>query len=725
MLRKKGGGKTAARAARKSAARSAVRPSVQSGPARRSARKIAVRAGAVGSKAAGKRVSADQAAAKGGGAEAKPPAPAPDKAGAKSPSQAPPEAQSGVSGRPASPEALKSAEPDDATAASAGTAPAGRRRAQRAAPAAPAVPLPPADAMNAEQIAAVLEQIAALLEITGENPFKVRAYENAARLIPGLGDELQALVETGDLQEVRGIGSGIAEKVGTLARTGKLDYYEELKSKVPPGLLDMLRIPGLGPKKVKLLFDQLEITGIDALEAACREGRLLELRGFGAKSQENILRGIAFVRRASARFLWSVADPHAREVLEALVGHPAVLQAAIAGSLRRRKETVHDVDLLVATRDPEAVSQHFAAGPWVDRVIGSGPTKTSILHPSGLQMDLRVVSAAQFPYALHHFTGSKAHNVAMRGRAQRAGVKMNEYGLFRGEELIPCTSEAEIFAALGLEFIPPELREDEGEIEAAASGALPARLLESGDLRGAFHVHTQYSDGRDSLLDMVEAASARGWQYVGISDHSQSSRARGMSAGRVLEQLAELDRLAGRRLGIRVFRGIEAEVGLDGELDTDADLLRRFDFVIAAVHEGLDLDRETQTRRLLRVLANPFTTILAHPTSRRLFERGGIDVDLAAVFDAAAKRGVAIEINAQPQRMDPDGSLIRQARERGAAFCVDPDAHDVAALANVDLGVGLARRGWLGPGNVLNTWDAERMADHLQRRHAGAEAATS
>ena len=577
--------------------------------------------------------------------------------------------------------------------------------------------------MGAEQIAGVLEEMAALLEITGENPFKVRAYENAARLLPGLGEELKGLVESGELQGVRGIGSGIAEKVEQLARTGRMEALDQLKSKVPPGLLDMLRIPGLGPKKVKLLFDQLDIASVDALEHACREGKLLDLRGFGEKSQENILRGIAFVRRASARFLWSVADPEARAVLAALERHPSVSRAAIAGSLRRHKETVHDVDLLVATGDPEAVSAQFAAGPWVERVIGSGPTKTSILHPSGLQMDLRVVSDMQFPYALHHFTGSKAHNVAMRGRAQKSGIKMNEYGLFHGDERIPCTSEAEIFAVMGLPFIPPELREDEGEIEAAEHGTLPERLLEPGDLRGAFHVHTTYSDGRDGLVAMVEAARARGWEFVGISDHSPSSRANGMSAARIREQRAELDREARRLGGIRVFHGIEAEILADGSLDVPAPLLGELDFVIAALHDGLDLGRDAQTERLLRAVANPYTTILAHPTSRLLLERGGIEADLAAVFAAAAQHGVVIEVNGQPRRMDPEGSLIRQARERGALFCVSPDAHDVAGLANADLGVGMARRGWLETRHVLNARDAEQVALHLRQRRASAEAA--
>ncbi len=578
-----------------------------------------------------------------------------------------------------------------------------------------------ANVMTAEQIAGVLEEIAAFLEILGENPFKVRAYANAARLIPGLGDELPALIQNGELQKVRGIGGGIAERIEMLARTGRLDYHDELRAKIPPGLLEMLRIPGIGPKKAKLLFDTLDIGSVDSLEQACRDNKLLDIRGFGEKTQENILRGIDHARRAAARFFWSVAAAHALPAFEALRAHPAAQRAALAGSLRRRKEIVHDVDIVVSTRDPDAVSGAFATGPWVDRVLGSGPTKTSLLHPSGLQIDLRVVSDTQFPYALHHFTGSKAHNIAMRGRAVRMGIKINEYGLFRGTKLIPCADEGEIFAALGLQFVPPELREDTGEIDAAERHAIPGALIELGDLRGAFHVHTKYSDGRDTLADMVRAARALGWQYIGISDHSQSSSAYGMSPVKVGEQLEELKQLAATERGIRIFCGVESDILPDGSLDYPDEILRRFDFVIASVHTEFRLDRDTQTRRVLRALENPCTTILGHPTSRMFFEEPGMDLDLGAVFTAAARSGVAVEINGQPKRMDPDGDMIRQARDHGALFCVDPDAHGVRALGNVEYGVGLARRGWLEKRHVLNTQDVGNMAAHLQARRERME----
>jgi DNA polymerase (family 10) len=334
-------------------------------------------------------------------------------------------------------------------------------------------------------------------------------------------------------------------------------------------------------------------------------------------------------------------------------------------------------------------------------------------------MDLRVVTDAQFPYALHHFTGSKAHNIAMRGRAVRMGIKINEYGLFRGTEIIPCADEAAVFAALGLQFVPPELREDQGEIEAAERGDIPQALLAASDLRGAFHVHTTYSDGQDSPQDVVRAARDLGWEYVGLSDHSRSATP-GMSVEKALEQLELLERLAASERGIRVFRGVESDILPDGSLDYPPEILAKFDFVIASVHTELGLARDTQTRRVLRAVENPFTSILGHPTSRLLFDQPPMDLDLGAVFEAAARCGVAVEINGQPKRMDPDGALIRLARDHGAMLCVDPDAHRIRSLRNVEFGVGLARRGWVEKHQVLNAWDAKRVAAHLQERRARA-----
>ena len=581
---------------------------------------------------------------------------------------------------------------------------------------------PAGERLGAKAISRLLQEISELLQLTNANAFKVRAYENAARALAGLED-FDELLASGRLVDVPGIGASIAEKISTLATTGKLDYLAELRAQVPSGLLDLLRIPGLGPKKALALHDGLEIGSIDELEAACRAGRLEGLRGFGAKTAENILLGIEQLRRVQGTFLWSFAHGVVEPAIEALRKLPAVRRVEFAGSLRRRKETVHDVDIVLATDDAGAVMEAFAVGPWAARLLGKGETKTSVVHPSGLQMDLRAVTDAQYPYALHHFTGSKQHNIAMRGRAIRMGLKMNEYGLFRGDDLVLCADEKEIFAALGLEFIPPELREDTGEIEAAESGSLPADLLEPGDLRGAFHVHTTDSDGRDTLEVMVRGALQLGWEYVGIADHGPGAvYAHGLEPERIAAQRRAIEALRRELPGIRILHGIEAEVLPDGRLGLDDATLAALDFVIAAVHSSFHLTRDEQTRRLVRAVEHPHVTILAHPTGRVLLRRSGYDVDLPAVFEAAARSGVAIEIDSHPQRMDVDGAAARAARDRGALLCISPDAHAVDGLADVRYGVGLARRGWLEPRHVLNTRKFEEVQAHLQARKAAAGA---
>lgn len=599
----------------------------------------------------------------------------------------------------------------------ASTAPARKKKSPKSKLKTPLFPPgTPADIMNAMQIAQVLQQIAALLEITGANTFKVRAYENASRIVPGLGEDLPGLIEGAELQKVRGIGGGIAERVEVLARTGKLDYFEELKAQVPMGLLEMLRVPGLGPKKIKLLFDEVDIATIEALEEACQNNSLADLKGFGEKTQQNILRGIAHYRRINTRFLWKVAYEYAAPVFETLLAKTPVDRAEMTGSLRRKRETVKDVDIVISTKKPDVVSSYFAEGEWTERVLGSGTTKTSIVHKQGLQMDLRVVNDREYPYALHHFTGSKAHNVAMRGRAQRMGVKINEYGLFRGDELIPCCDEKEIFAALGLAYVPPELREDLGEIEAAENDTLPARLLETDDLRGAFHAHTAWGTGADTPEAMIDAAAARDWDYLGISDVSTGVDAEhGLTAGRFQEQ-REAVRKAAAQKDIHVFRGLECEIRRDGTLEFDAGVLREFDYTIATLARDFDLDRDAQTRRLLRALENPHVTILASPTARIIDTRQPIEIDHAAVYEAAARRGVALEVNGRPERMDLDGAEAKHARDKGVMLCVDADARSVAELDHVRFAVGLARRGWLEVRHVLNTWSLAKMREHLEAR---------
>jgi DNA polymerase (family 10) len=580
--------------------------------------------------------------------------------------------------------------------------------------------LPPPIACSAKEIGDKLAQVGAVLEILGENVFKVRAYENAARILPGLGDELPGFIERNELPQVQGIGKGIAERVEHLARYGSLDEFDEITSRVPPGLLEMLRIPGLGPKKVKILYDELDIVSVDALESACHADHISTMKGFGRKTQENILTGIAQYHRINKRFVWIEAWEHAQPVYEALRKHPAVDAIEVAGSLRRKRETVKDVDLVVSTRDPEAVSRFFAEGDWTERLIGSGTTKTSIVLKSGLQVDLRVVTAQQFPHALHHFTGSKDHNVAMRGRAQRMGYKINEYGLFHGDELIVCQDEAEIYRTLGLDYVPPELREDLGEVQAAEEHTLPRALVEWSDLRGALHVHSTAGCGNASVGELLEAAEKLGWTWLGIADVTQAVDAEsGLRAADVPAYLADLRAQADRTSGIQLLCGISVAIDARGNLDLPGELLQLFDYVIAGVHEDYDLDAAKQTKRLLKAVKSGVVSVLAHPLARLLGEREPLEMDFSKVVAAAVQHGVLLEINGDPHRMDLDGQHAKHARDRGGRFVVEPDAHSVEELRRSGHALGMARRGWLGPEHIVNTESAEavtRVLQHEERK---------
>jgi len=573
---------------------------------------------------------------------------------------------------------------------------------------------------NASAVAGVLQEIATLLQLGNANTFKIRAYETAARTLSGIDEDMGDLVESGRLDELPGVGSSIAEKIAVLVRTGHLPYLDELRVQVPAGVLEMMRVPGLGPKKAQALHQALGIRSLAELDAAVRAGQLEGLRGFGAKTGENILLGLEQLRRTRGTFLWSTAYAAASPVITALRAHPAIVHCEAAGSLRRRIETVHDVDILVASDDAPAAMAAFANGPWTARVLGSGETKTSIVDHSGLQMDLRVVTPAQYPYALHHFTGSKEHNIAMRGRAQRMGIKMNEYGLFRGETLIRCKDEAEIFAAVGLTYVPPEMREDRGEIETAEVGELPGRLVEVRDIRGALHARTRAGAGRDTLQAMVAGARARGWEWLGIADAGpRMTWARGLDAKRLAAQRRDIAGVQAKDL--RVFHGVECDIDADGALDLPDEVLAQLDFVIAAIHGSLQLGRDHQTQRILRAIENPHVRVLGHPTSRILLERAGIEADWPVIFAAAAERGVLIEIDAHPQRMDVDGTLAHSAREQGALVCIGVDAHDVAGLDHVEYGIGMARRGWLEPAHVFDTRSAADVEAYFSRRDRGGD----
>jgi DNA polymerase (family 10) len=577
--------------------------------------------------------------------------------------------------------------------------------------------------MTKNDIADVLNEIGTLLELKGENPFKVRAYHAGARVLEGIEDaELAALIRERRLESVKGLGEALAQKIGELHTTGRLKFYEELKASIAPGLVEMLEIPGLGAKKVRALHEKLGLDSVAGLAAACADGRVAELDGFGEKSQEKILAGIKNREAYGRRHLWWEAWQLAGPILAGLRALPQVTRAEAAGSLRRGLETIGDLDFLVAAREIAPVVEWFTRLPEVQEVTAQGETKASVRFASGLQADLRLVPEEQFVFALHHFTGSKDHNVQMRQRALARGLSLSEWGLVSAEgegtakEKVekekaekrksgkPVKSEEDIFAALGLHFIPPELREGLGEIEAAEPGGLP-RLVESGDLRGAFHNHTTASDGRNTLTEMVAAAEALGWEYLGIADHSKSSfQADGLSEEKLLKQVKEIRALnASRRFKTHVFAGTECDILPDGRLDFDSSILRQLDYAVVSVHSAFTQNEAAMTARIVRAIEQPHVTMLGHLTGRLLLRREGYAVNVAKIIDAAIANGVIIELNANPQRLDMDWRHWRRAAERGLLCSINPDAHDTAGLEFVRAGVNAARKGWLTAKDVLNT----------------------
>jgi DNA polymerase (family 10) len=577
--------------------------------------------------------------------------------------------------------------------------------------------------IDKDQVAAVLDEIGTLLELKGENPFRCQAYHNAARAIESVAEDLGAVVREGRLTSVPGVGETLRDKITTLVTTGKLPFYEDLKRKTPPGLLQMLRIQGMGPKKVKALHDQLGIETLEQLRAACEEGRVAGLRGFGAKTQKNILEGIQFLSEMGQRVRLDQALPLAQRLLEGLSGTPGLVRIELGGSLRRRKETVADIDVLASADDPAPLMERFVSLPHVVQVLGRGDTKSTVTVSDGgsgkrtlMNADLRVVRDEQFPFALHYFTGNKDHNIAMRVRAQQFGLKLNEYELAGPDRRVSARTEADIFKALGMEYIPPELRENTGEMEAAEAGTLPD-LVEVGDVKGVFHCHTTYSDGGYSVQEMAEAAKALGLKYLGFGDHSQSlTVANGLSVQRVRQQQAEIDAVARRLKGIRLFKGIECDILADGSLDYDDEVLAGFDYVVASVHSHFQQPREEMTARIIKAIRHPAVTILGHATGRLLLRREGYHVDLEAVLQAAAQAGTMIEINAHPQRLDLDWVHCKRAKALGVPLVINPDAHSTADIALYRYGVDVARRGWLEKGDVFNTKTAAEVAKALARR---------
>lgn len=574
--------------------------------------------------------------------------------------------------------------------------------------------------METARIARILDEMGTLLEVRGENPFRCRAYHTAAQVLKGLPDDLAEMVADGSLAEVPGVGATMLAKISQLMSTGELPAYERLRHETPPGLLALLRVPGLGPKRIKALRDELKIESLADLRAAAEAGKIAPVKGFGAKTQAKIMEGIRFIESAGDRVLQSQARRLVTPILEALRNHPDVQRVEVCGSLRRRTETIGDLDVLLSAGDPAVVLNYFVALPYVAEILAHGPTKASVRLADGVQCDLRGVTDDQFAFAFHYFTGSKAHNIAMRRRAIARELKLSEYELVGPSGPIPCATEADLFRALGLAYIPPELREDQGEIETAEAGTIPD-LIERTDLTGTFHCHTDWSDGGATLAEMAEAAHAAGLAYLGIADHSRSSGyAGGLSIERVRLQWAEIDALnqaAGDRF--RVFKGTECDILPDGSLDYPDEVLAGFDYVVASVHSSFGQSREEMTRRICRALANPHVTMLGHPTGRLLLARDAYAVDLDAVIAAAAESGTMIEINANPHRLDLDAEHCRKAKQCGVTIVINPDAHSTGGFADLDYGVGVARRAGLSAEDVFNTRTPRAIADALSARRAG------
>jgi len=574
--------------------------------------------------------------------------------------------------------------------------------------------------MDKEQVAAILDEIGTLLEIQGENPFRCQAYHNAARAIEQLETNLADVIAAGKLGDIPGIGETLRGKITTLVTTGQLPFYEDLRKKTPPGLLQMLRLPGMGPKKVKALYDQLGIDSLDKLKTACEAGQVAGLKGFGAKTQQKIFEGIAFASEAGQRVRLDQALAIGQALLEALRQCPGVIRSELCGSLRRRKEIIRDIDLLVSADDADAVMDCFVKLPGVSQVVARGDTKASVTVGRSLgsgrvvlNADLRVVRDEQYPFALHYFTGSKEHNIAMRARAQEFGLKLNEYELAGDGKRIPCKDEADLFRALNLDYLPPEMREHTGELDLAAEHRVPA-LIEPDDLRGLFHCHTNWSDGTATLEEMALAAKELGFKYLGIADHSQSlTVANGLSPERVRKQQAEIDALNARLRGIKLFKGIECDILADGSLDYDDTVLASFDYVVASVHSHFNQTDAEMTARIVRAIRHPRVTMLGHATGRLLLRREGYHVDLEAVLQAAVEHGTLVEINAHPMRLDLDWIHCKRARALGVQLVINPDAHSTGELAYFRYGVDVARRAWLEKKDVFNTRTAAQVASVL------------
>ncbi|MBI5474996.1 MAG: DNA polymerase/3'-5' exonuclease PolX [Ignavibacteriae bacterium] len=579
--------------------------------------------------------------------------------------------------------------------------------------------------MEKRQVIAILEEMGTLLELQGANPFKSRAYHNASRALEGVNEDLAILVKEARLREVQGIGESIAKIISDLVVKEHSKDYDDLRHAFPPGVPGMLKIAGLGPKRVKILFEKLKITSVDELEAAAQANMLADISGFGEKTEQNILKGIQSLRVRTDKHLYPQAFEPASRILQHLKDQKGVIRAEIAGSLRRRKEVIGDIDILVSAKDSvrPSLMNAFVRHSDVQAVVGQGETKSSVVLSAGINCDLRIVNDDEFPFALNYFTGNKDHNVEMRSRAKKYGWSLNEYGFSeigaeekrgKAKKIVKCKDEADLYKALDLAYIEPELRENMGEFEAAEKGALPT-LIEGKDIRGTFHCHTTYSDGVNSVEQMAAAAQELGWEYLGIGDHSKvAAYAGGLSEEKVKAQCKEIDALNAKLKNFRIFKGTECDILPNGDLDWSEKMLERFEYVVVSVHSSFKNDEKEMTKRIIKALKNKHVTMLGHPTGRLLLNRDGYPVDMIQVINCAADYGKIIEINAHAMRLDLDWRLAKYAKEKGVMLAINPDAHNTASLGDVFYGVGIARKGWLGPKDVLNTRSVSGVLEYLK-----------
>jgi len=566
--------------------------------------------------------------------------------------------------------------------------------------------------MENTEFAKIFWEIAEFLELKGENPFKIRAYQKAARNIEALSENLEEVYKKGGipaLEAIPGIGERIAGKIEQIIKTGKLDLHQKLLKEFPKGFIELMETPGLGPKTAMLLYKKLKIDSVEKLEAAAKAGKLRDLPGMGAKKEENILKGIELKKKVKGRFLLSEALTYAEAIVASLKKLKEVEQIMPAGSLRRAKETIGDIDILVTSKKPEAIMQTFANLPQVDRVLAKGPTKSAVILKNGLQADVRVVDPETFGAAAHYFTGSKQHNIQIRTLAVKKGLKISEYGIFKGNKRIGGKNEEDVFKAVGLPYIPPELREGTGEIEAALAGKLP-KLIELSDIRGDLQMHSKFSDGGNTIEELVAEAKKLGYEYIAITDHTKSTRvAGGQTEKEFLKELEYIDKLNAKLKGFRILKGVEVDILPDGTLDFSDQVLKEAEVVIAAIHSNFKMDREKMTKRIISALKNKYVNILSHPTGRLIGKRDPYEVDIEAIIKAAKDTGTYLELNSFPERLDLSDIHLKRAKEEGVLIAINTDAHMAAQLEMMKYGVMTARRGWLEKKEVINTQPLEKL----------------